>query len=295
MNMSSYERDDPLFRKRIQRHLYDKRGTDVWIASRPFQPSEVEGRFVIDLESARQLYLDDGSPLDKFRHALVNLAGAASSVGHVFSSAVDRWLVPTMDDEEACDIVEGLVGEGYAKGATASEGVWQVKLTPAGFGHAQELRGATQPTAQRPVVQAKAGETKVFISHSHEDESFAERLAGDLHRSEVDVWYDGWDLDIGHDLTVKIQEGISDSDFLAVILSPAAVKSPWVEKEWTTAFDKELQERRVVVLPILYQDCVLPVFLRTKKWADFREPDAYQPELANLIRCVRGESKRPSR
>lgn len=137
--------------------------------------------------------------------------------------------------------------------------------------------------------------SKVFLSHSHKDKSFVDRLANDLHIAGIEVWYDSWDLEIGHDLTLMIQNGISASDFLAVVLSPAALDSEWVQKEWSSAFNRELEERQVVVLPLLYQDCDMPLFLKSKVHVDFRNAGDYDASLSDLIRFLRGESRRPAR
>jgi len=48
------------------------------------------------------------------------------------------------------------------------------------------------------------------------------------------------------------------------------VKSEWVSQELDGAFVKELESKRVFVLPVLYQDCEIPLFLKGKVYADFR-------------------------
>lgn len=142
-------------------------------------------------------------------------------------------------------------------------------------------------------VRSKGSMLKVFLSHSHKDKSFVEKLAHDLLLAEIDVWYDDWELEIGHSLTIKIQQGIESSEYLAIVLSPDAIKSAWVEKEWTTALKRELDNRQVVVLPILYKACQPPPFLDDKKYADFSDPTQYQQRMEDLIRRIRGESKKP--
>jgi len=50
---------------------------------------------------------------------------------------------------------------------------------------------------------------KVFISHASSDEGFVDRLAYDLSRHGVSVWYDKLDLRIGDSIPGKINEGLS--------------------------------------------------------------------------------------
>lgn len=55
-----------------------------------------------------------------------------------------------------------------------------------------------------------------------------------------------------------------------VILSNASVKSAWCAKELNAGLMRELEEKRVVVVPVLVEDCQIPTFLREKMYADFR-------------------------
>jgi predicted esterase len=71
----------------------------------------------------------------------------------------------------------------------------------------------------------------VFISYSSKDRDFAERLATDLRASGAGVWFDQWEIKVGHSITQKINDGIHDNDYLAVVLSPDSVSSDWVRKE----------------------------------------------------------------
>jgi hypothetical protein len=50
---------------------------------------------------------------------------------------------------------------------------------------------------------------KVFTSHASSDEGFVDRLAYDLSRHGVSVWYDKLDLRIGDSIPGKINEGLS--------------------------------------------------------------------------------------
>jgi predicted nucleotide-binding protein len=71
----------------------------------------------------------------------------------------------------------------------------------------------------------------VFISYSSKDRDFAERLATDLRASGAGVWFDQWEIKVGDSITQKINDGIHDNDYLAVVLSPDSVASHWVRKE----------------------------------------------------------------
>jgi len=75
---------------------------------------------------------------------------------------------------------------------------------------------------------------------------------------------------VGDSLISRIQQAITGASALLVILSQSSITSPWCEKEINSGLLRELDERRVVVLPILVEDCRIPIFLRDKVFADFR-------------------------
>jgi hypothetical protein len=125
---------------------------------------------------------------------------------------------------------------------------------------------------------------KVFISYSHADRDFVAELADDLIRNRVLVWWDEWEIRVGDSLIEKIQDGISGSSYLAVVLSPNSVNSAWVQEELRAAMARQLEEKRTVVLPILLSDCELPLFLKEKCYADFR--DNYDKGLEDLLHAM---------
>jgi hypothetical protein len=110
----------------------------------------------------------------------------------------------------------------------------------------------------------------VFISYSNKDRAFVERLALDLKAKGLRVWYDQWELKVGDSLIGKIGTGIKAHDYLVVVLSRSSVRSEWVRKELSAALMRELQEKRVVVLPVLIEDCEIPPLISDKVFADFR-------------------------
>jgi len=55
------------------------------------------------------------------------------------------------------------------------------------------------------------------------------------------------------------------------VVSKASVKSERCKKELNAGLVRELEEKRVVVLPVLIEDCEIPLFLREKMYADLRK------------------------
>lgn len=111
----------------------------------------------------------------------------------------------------------------------------------------------------------------IFISYSHADKDFVDKLALNLVKHDAHVWVDRWELNVGDSILNRVQEAIRDSSALLIVLSKASVASEWCKKELNAGLMRELDEERVVVLPVLVEDCEMPVFLREKMYADFRK------------------------
>ncbi len=110
----------------------------------------------------------------------------------------------------------------------------------------------------------------VFISYSHADSVFANTLAAHLVKNNAHVWIDSWELNVGDSILAHVQKAIQESSALLIILSKASVESAWVKKELNAGLMRELDEKKVLVLPVLLEDCEIPMFLREKMYADFR-------------------------
>lgn len=110
----------------------------------------------------------------------------------------------------------------------------------------------------------------IFISYSHENADFVDKFAVELVKHNALVWLDRWELNVGDSLIERVQSAITESSALAVVLSSASVQSEWCKKELSVGLIRELDEKRVLVLPILIENCDVPIFLRDKVYADFR-------------------------
>jgi len=124
----------------------------------------------------------------------------------------------------------------------------------------------------------------VFISYSHRDKEFVDQLAGHLIKNNVYVWIDRWELSPGDSLLQRIQDFLRDASALIVVLSEAFVESEWCKKELSFGLVRELEERRVVVIPVLLKDCAIPPFLKEKLYADFRTD--FDSGLRDVLKAV---------
>jgi hypothetical protein len=123
---------------------------------------------------------------------------------------------------------------------------------------------------------------KIFLSHSSKDKEFVRKLANDLSKNEIPIWFDDWELKVGDSLNQKISEGINESGWLAAVISNNSVTSSWVAKELNAGLAIELEKKQVYVLPLLIDNCEIPMFLKDKMFADFRKD--YQIGLNALLK-----------
>ncbi len=111
----------------------------------------------------------------------------------------------------------------------------------------------------------------IVISYAHEDSNFVDYLAANLFKNRVPVWVDRWELKVGDSILRRIESAIQEADALIVILSKSSVESEWCKKELSSGLIRELEEKSVFVLPVILDDCDIPLFLKEKKYADFRK------------------------
>jgi TIR domain len=125
----------------------------------------------------------------------------------------------------------------------------------------------------------------------------AQRLNADLRANSVLCWFAPEDLKTGDEFRSVIDISIQRHDRLLLILSEHSVKSPWVQKEVETAFEKERKENRTVLFPIRIDEAVMQKDVgwaadirRQRHIGDFRQwkdHDAYQHAFNRLLRDLK--------
>ena len=104
-----------------------------------------------------------------------------------------------------------------------------------------------------------------FFSYSREDSEFAIRLAEDLKQAGAVVWIDQLDIDPGQEWDNAIEDAVTQCPRMLLILTAASVKSKKVRNEIAFALDEGK-----TIIPVLYQDCMVPLQLRRIQHIDFR-------------------------
>lgn len=126
----------------------------------------------------------------------------------------------------------------------------------------------------------------VFLSHNSADKPFVRRLAQSLQSHGHVVWLDEAEINIGDSLIGKIREGLDKVDFVAVVLSENSIASEWVQRELDISSNREIAEKRVILLPLLLQKVDLPGFLLGKRYGDFTSEDLYEHSLSEVLKAL---------
>lgn len=91
----------------------------------------------------------------------------------------------------------------------------------------------------------------VFISHASEDKhDFVRPLAQELRKNRVEVWYDEFSLNLGMSLRQSIDEGLAQSRYGIVVLSPNFFQKGWPEWELSGLVQRQTSSVRSIILPI---------------------------------------------
>lgn len=89
----------------------------------------------------------------------------------------------------------------------------------------------------------------VFISYSHADSDFVDKLYEKHQDAGVSVWLDKHDILAGN-IEKQVMRQIRIKDIVLLVLSENSINSDWVETELEEAREKEKKEKRDVLCPI---------------------------------------------
>jgi CheY-like chemotaxis protein len=106
---------------------------------------------------------------------------------------------------------------------------------------------------------------QVFMSYASKDTIFADLARLKLEGAGIKVWIDDSSLHAGEEWRNAIDEGISSTDVLLVMLTPQSCQSSYVTYEWAFALGKGIK-----VIPLLLEECEIHPRLVVIQYLDFR-------------------------
>ena len=102
---------------------------------------------------------------------------------------------------------------------------------------------------------------QVFISYAHEDLKTVEKLYDDLHRREVNLWFDKVNLKMGERWKLAIGKAIPKSRYFLFCISKAALRktrdgSGFIDDELQKAYEIAIaqDERNFTIVPVRLED-----------------------------------------
>src|SRR5690242_2488227 len=87
---------------------------------------------------------------------------------------------------------------------------------------------------------------RVFLSYARADgQEFARELRTRLEGEHISLWQDRVSMEGGRDWWLQIVEALNHVEFMVLVMTPAALQSPIVRKEWRYA-----RQQGVCVYPV---------------------------------------------
>jgi len=130
----------------------------------------------------------------------------------------------------------------------------------------------------------------VFISYSRHDLALACRVHRSLERAGLRVWRDTSHIAPGAKIRAEIQEALSASGTLLVLMSRNALASEWVKEEVEVFLNSRKKDRSRVFLPVFLPhvaDADVPPHWQLHQGVDFRGADLTDPlTLAEKMECL---------
>jgi len=130
----------------------------------------------------------------------------------------------------------------------------------------------------------------VFLSYSSVDKQWVIKLKDDLLCYGVSVWLDKDEIRPGDLFGKALEQALDNCRAVALIVSPEAINSGWVEEEYYRAlFLAKTKQTSVQIIPVILRDAELPGFLKGRTWVNFRDETAYVQSVGRLVWGITGE------
>lgn len=136
---------------------------------------------------------------------------------------------------------------------------------------------------------------KVFVSHASDDkERFVINFATKLREKGIDAWLDKWEMLPGDSLIDKIfEEGIKKAKAVIVVLSKFSVNKPWIREELNASMVQKINGLSKII-PVVIDDCEIPVALQSTLWIKIEDLNNYDGELSKILSSIYGHIDKPA-
>lgn len=125
-------------------------------------------------------------------------------------------------------------------------------------------------------------EYDVFLSYKSDDQEWVEMLKISLQKRGVRVWLDKDMIRPGDYFTEALENGLENSQTVAIIVTPQSLQSQWVQEEYRRALSLANQDKGRII-PCILKDAEMPGFMASRQWIDFTNPDHFDANVDYLI------------
>lgn len=124
-------------------------------------------------------------------------------------------------------------------------------------------------------------EKNIFISHSSVDKQTALYIATDLKLANYNVWFDLWDLKLGHSIPEQLSKGLDEADYLLMLVSKDYLESCFCNDEWQGFYMKQNNSKKLII-PIIIDDSDIPTIIGAKMYYRMTEFSDYSKMIKKL-------------
>jgi len=144
---------------------------------------------------------------------------------------------------------------------------------------------------------------KVFISYSWDNEihkSWVRELADKLTDNRIWVFFDGYDLSAGKDITLFMETSVKESDKVLLIMTPnykvkAEKRTGGVgyETSMVTAeiFNNQQSDKFIPIVRLGERENCTPAFVKSKLYIDMSNDNDFNEKFEELLRTIYNEQK----
>ncbi|MGO8697048.1 MAG: toll/interleukin-1 receptor domain-containing protein [Limisphaerales bacterium] len=143
-----------------------------------------------------------------------------------------------------------------------------------------------------PKVTRLSKRATVFLSYVRSDSGVAGRIREVLRKHDFRIWFDSEALSPGIDWVPEIENAIqevSQRGFVLVLLSPAAIESPWIRQEIDYAVRRTRESGRVNIISVIVRHFdwhAIPAELRNLQFFNLTvEP--FQDRMEELVHILK--------
>lgn len=131
---------------------------------------------------------------------------------------------------------------------------------------------------------------RFFLSYNQADRSIALKMRDVLANSGIHAWIDVAEIHGGDSIIERIELAMNTVDFVVAVLSVNSVASRWVKTELEIAHGREINGKKMKVIPAILDNCQIPLFLSGKKYIDMRTGQRYRRFLLDIKTILAAES-----